>query len=177
MAVWEQDGCGTSEKWIRRVVEDFRREGTKDLISAELLTQWVKKLNANTLTLLYKEDKEAALEILVNCLGNSEAFQKYKAIEDWLEAKPLVTPEVEEYLKKECGWLDRGQINEVYATEKKKRKELEEDNSKLLDRLHDANEQCNNTYDQLQSAKQQITELKAQLYDAFHAGFAPDAEY
>lgn len=232
MAVWEKDGIGTSDKWLRRVIEDFRSEGTKDMHSTNLLRVYMDRLSLDILKDLYVMDKEALLEILVNCYSTQDAFQKYKDIieeyrdfidrknyaeqmeeegrrklkehtevelnvtieidGDWLKqqgkteedmrraiellkegmcANEDIRGRIKTSLKVNEGWLDRDQIKEIEGKFKKREAELQEENSMLLDRVHDANKQCDEVYDQLQAAKRQIEELKARLFDAIEAGF------
>ena len=59
MTVWEKDGCGTSTKWLRRVIEDFKTDGTQNMKSTDLLKNWIEKVDRTGLKEMFTMDIQA----------------------------------------------------------------------------------------------------------------------
>ena len=66
--IWQQDGCGTSENTIRRVIGEFRENGVQGLNSQQCLTEYIRKMDVNALAYMYDLDADVTLQILVDCI-------------------------------------------------------------------------------------------------------------
>lgn len=159
MATWERDGTGTSTKWLRRVLEDFRTEGTKDMNSTQCLRDYMARLSNDRMKEMYNMDEDAFLEILLNCFVPKVAFGMYERTQERVATR-------EEWIKSN----HEAQIRDL--TEK--HKELSEN----FDKLHAKNvglvEENNNMFDDMQRLKNRIMFLQSQLYEAIEAGFTPE---
>lgn len=114
MQTWEKDGCGTSTKWLNRVIDDFKQDGgAKDIKSAELLKQYLNRLNNEALIELCEIDRETTLQMLVDCFGAADGFDKYAAV--FLTQRILTEK-----------WIEKDRYNKLYNRMTEQIKQTEE---------------------------------------------------
>lgn len=146
--IWQQDGCGTSENTIRRVIGEFRENGVQGLNGQQCLTEYIRKMDVNALAYMYDLDADVTLQILVDCIGVKEAFEAAMRFTNWIS--PCNYAEV-------CKKYDE-RVAKAQA-------EADEAQERMFEALR-----CKQAAEQeAEALKFEIVTLKAKLYDTYEA--------
>ena len=147
-------------------METYKKEGTDGI---EELTQLQMLIGHCTIEQIWKMidyNTEVAVEILINCKGNTDALGMY-----------------EDYLTQHCGWVTADNYNEVCkkydARVRKAQEECDEmrrQRDEYETKLHNAVNNANDSDDEVRRLKNEIIRLKARLFDAYEAGYSDDKE-
>ncbi len=82
--IWQQEGCGTDETTLLKVLNEFREDGVQGLNSAQCLTEYIKRIDVNRLARMYEMDADATLQIMIDCVGAAEAFKACLRFSGWI---------------------------------------------------------------------------------------------
>lgn len=168
--IWQQDGCGIDERSIRRVIGEFRENGVQGIESSSCLTAYIEKLSDSTLLEMYRIDSDVTLQIMVDCLGVREAFEKavFMAI---ATGSTFIAQTMAQQ-----GWIS--QYNYAEACKKydervaKAKAKADEAEDRMFEALR-----CQQAAEQeAEALKFEIVTLKAKLYDTYEAINNPTAK-
>ena len=148
MQIWEKDGIGTDRSTLRKIIGEFRTEGAQGIKSVQCLTNYIRRLDVNTLSLMYEMDKDVTLQILIDCVGAAEAFKAALKFSGWISP--------EDY-KEACKKYD----------ERVGKAQAETDNAQT--RLFAAIAREERLKEEIRYKNLEIVTLKAKLYDTYEA--------
>lgn len=161
--IWQKEGCGTDSRTLRKVIEEFRENGVQGIKSSSCLTAYIEKLSDSTLLEMYRIDSDVTLQIMVDCLGVREAFEKavFMAI---ATGSTFIAQTMAQQ-----GWIS--QYNYAEACKKydervaKAQAEADEAQERMFEALR-----CKQAAEQeAEALKFEIVTLKAKLYDTYEA--------
>lgn len=93
--IWQHKELGNNLAALKAVLAAFRIEGVQGIESQQALTAYIEGLKDEDLKRMCAIDKEAALQIFVDCLGVVKTAEKYS---EWENEE---TKRVNEALKRE----------------------------------------------------------------------------
>lgn len=146
--IWQQEGCGTDAQTLKNIVREFKEQGVQGIESQQALTTYIKRLDANRMAAMYQMDKDAVLQMMIDCVGVKEAFEAalkfmgYMSPIDYAEA-------CEKY---------EGRIGAAKAA-------TDNTESRLFKALH----REDNLLKEIEGLQYTILVLKAKLYDTYEA--------
>lgn len=151
MAAWDKSGIATRETFCA-VLKDFRKNGIQGIESAQQLTEWLASLTTGAIKEMCEIDKEATLQMLVDCFGVGIAFQKYIN----------TAPEICKQALENRGYiiLIKAEIENEMAEKRQRIEQLEADNAKLMDISVERSER-------VETLKKENENLKIALFDAY----------
>lgn len=153
MAAWNKSGMATRETFCA-VIKDFRENGVQGIESAQQLTEWLASLTPEALKEMCEIDKEATLQMLVDCFGVGIAFQKYINASAEMCKKVLA----------DAGYIIfvKAEIENELAIKREKIEQLQSDNEKLINQVIERSERA-------EKAERDLRRLKIALFDAYEA--------
>lgn len=168
--LWQADGLGIDKETLERVLRIFRSDGVQGMKSQQALEAYIKKLDDSKLQEMCKIDKEAALQIMADCLGVAATAEKYSKWQTVLFNKAID--------------IQTRQIEELKAEAEENRKALEETRRKSNERIDALKAECANWARNCEDAQEEVRKLKeilahykADLYDFYaRAGKMPRYE-
>lgn len=153
MAAWNKSGVATRETFCA-VLTEFRKDGVQGIESARQLTEWLGNLPPEAIKEMCEIDKEATLQMLVDCFGAGVAFQKYAN----------TVPEICKQALADAGYIIfvKAEIENEMAAKRQRIEQLEADNAKLMDISVGRDERA-------ETLKKENEALKIALFDAYTA--------
>ncbi len=157
--IWQQDGCGTDNATILKVVKEFRENGVQGLNSCAALTAYMQKLSDLSLEVMLRTDEEATLQILVDTEGAPAAFKRLCNIyaKDYAEKLQLE------------GWISPKNYAEACAKYEERVGAAKAATDNTESRLFEALHREDKLLKQIENLQYTILALKAKLYDAYEA--------
>jgi hypothetical protein len=75
MQIWEKTAIGIDRKALLGILKEFRQNGIQGISSNMQLTIYLKRLSTEKVFEMIDIDREATLQMLVDCLGVEKAFE------------------------------------------------------------------------------------------------------
>lgn len=125
--IWQCKELGRDTRTLRSVLSAFRVEGVQGIESQQALTAYIGSLEDRDLERMCAIDKEAALQIFVDCIGVVKTAEKYS---EWENEE---TKRVNEALRRElmiarCKadlydfYADQGKVHKEKTDKRKEKK-------------------------------------------------------
>lgn len=166
--LWQaKEGLGTDAETLERVLHVFRSEGVQGINSQQALNAYIGRLSDDSLRNMCAIDKEAALQIFVDCFGVHMAFNKV------IQILGYITKETAQRI----GWISPAAYEEVVRKYEERTKKLDEDKDRILSDYTRAAEKAEDAETEIMRLRDELAHCKADLYD-FYAkeGKLPDYE-
>lgn len=168
--LWQYEGLGVDADTLEKVISHFKSEGVQGIESQQALNRYVKKMGDTSLRKMYEIDKEAAIQITIDCLGASEAFHKYARIAE----------DVNVHIEKLAadGWLSPEQHKEINREYEEHIEKLREEKDEALTELANETWKKEKLEEKIKRLEKALALHKGDLYD-FYAkeGRVPNYEY
>lgn len=169
MQLWQADGLGTDKNMLEKVLRTFRSDGVQGIKSQQALCGYLQKLSDDSLREMFRIDMETTLQILVDCFGAMDAFNKFTLIDRRTDK--------DEREWKRQGWITPSEYKEAVEKYEEQTEKLNEEKDRILSDYTRAAQKAEDAEIKISLLQEEITHYKADLYD-FYAkmGKLPDYE-